>query len=478
VSQLWTNQSVLKFASGVDPVFQITAHARRVALNAMDSGWAGPPFDPVDLAELLKIPIRPTDAVRDARTVPIGKRSMQIEFNPNRPRGRVRFSVAHEIAHTFFPDCADQIRNRSQHSGLGSDAWQLEALCNVAAAELLMPIAAISLSAEDRPDVERLLQERERFDVSMEALLIRVARASAAPIAMFVASQVTNGRYRIDYVVPSVRWKASGIVAGLLLPAETMLSECTGIGFTVSGDEVWGRKARSVHFECVGIPPYPGGTRPRVSGLVWSNDETLADSTPVIRYARGDAANPRVGPGKSLIVHLVNDATPVWGGAGFAVALKRRYPLLQRSFKDWWMSIGRQRLGRVHTIDVAPDTWVSTIIAQHGFGPSTTPRIRYAALFEGLQHVAAASAAQAFSVQMPRLGTGQAGGRWPIVEDLIRDALGGSARSIVVYDLPGGGRRGPDSEVGMSKTDQPSLFAREDLKRSKVLDGDAASEGA
>ena len=26
-----------------------------------------------------------------------------IEFNPTRPRGRLRFSLAHEIAHTLFP---------------------------------------------------------------------------------------------------------------------------------------------------------------------------------------------------------------------------------------------------------------------------------------------------------------------------------------------------------------------------------------
>ena len=66
----------------------------------------------------------------------------RIEYNPNRPRERRRYSVAHEIAHTLFPDCAKRVRHRGSHHGKrpGSDDWQLEALCNIAAAEILMPV--------------------------------------------------------------------------------------------------------------------------------------------------------------------------------------------------------------------------------------------------------------------------------------------------------------------------------------------------
>ncbi len=50
----WTHPSVISFAGAADPIEVIEKHARIVALNAIDSGWAGPPFDPILLAEKLK----------------------------------------------------------------------------------------------------------------------------------------------------------------------------------------------------------------------------------------------------------------------------------------------------------------------------------------------------------------------------------------------------------------------------------------
>jgi hypothetical protein len=435
VTQVWTNPSVLQFAGNADPVEAMTAHARSIVLRAIDAGWAGPPFDPVALAEFLEIPVSPTDVIPDARTVPLGD-GVQIEFNPNRPRGRVRYSVAHEIAHTFFADCADQIRNRVRHSSEKGDAWQLEALCNVGAAELVMPIAALSLASDVRPGIEKLLEERQRFDVSTEALFIRVARAAAAPIAMFSASRSSHSRYRLDYVIPSPTWSAVKVRSGLVLPSGTVVAECLNIGFTSAGNEVWGRSDTPVHVECVGIPPYPGALFPRVAGIAWETNQVQSASitAPLIRYVRGDATRPR--DDRSLIVHVVNDATPIWGGNGFAAALRRAYPQLQRSFKSWWGSTRGSRLGRVHVTDVADDIWVASIVAQHGYGPSSTPRLRYSALHEGLQHSAAAALAHRLTVHMPRIGSGQAGGRWPVVEELIRDTFARVKRSVTVYDLP------------------------------------------
>ena len=69
-------------------------------LRAIQAGWQGPPFDPFKLAEHLGISAIPREDVLDARVLPAGSRRLQIEFNPNRLRGRLRFSVAHEVAHS------------------------------------------------------------------------------------------------------------------------------------------------------------------------------------------------------------------------------------------------------------------------------------------------------------------------------------------------------------------------------------------
>ena len=53
--------------------------ASGVALNAMQEGWTGPPFDPFALAELLHISVAPNSEVRDARTIPLRNDRVQIE---------------------------------------------------------------------------------------------------------------------------------------------------------------------------------------------------------------------------------------------------------------------------------------------------------------------------------------------------------------------------------------------------------------
>ena len=132
-----------ELSRGRDPIEVITAEARNVVFRAFERGWAGPPFDPFALANLLAIETIPTSEVHDARTVPAGGNRFRIEFNPDRPHRRIRYSIFHEIAHTLFPDCALMIRNRGVHKASTGDEWQLETLCNLAAAEFLLPTGAL-----------------------------------------------------------------------------------------------------------------------------------------------------------------------------------------------------------------------------------------------------------------------------------------------------------------------------------------------
>ncbi len=69
---VWTNKSVLKFAGQSDPIDRIEAKARELVLRARDAGWTGPPYNPMAIADLLKIPVEANSEVADARTVPTG----------------------------------------------------------------------------------------------------------------------------------------------------------------------------------------------------------------------------------------------------------------------------------------------------------------------------------------------------------------------------------------------------------------------
>src|SRR5581483_11907561 len=128
------------------------------------------------LADRVGVAVVARTELADARTVSPDGKELRIEFNPTRPRGRVRFSVAHVLVHTFFPDAADAIRYRSvaepQHrAARREDDWQLELLCNIAAAELLMPLGTFESLADEPPDINHLMRLRKQYDVSTEALL-------------------------------------------------------------------------------------------------------------------------------------------------------------------------------------------------------------------------------------------------------------------------------------------------------------------
>ena len=97
--------------------------------------------DPFALAEYLRVTVIAREDILEARTVP-ARGGYSIEFNPNRPRNRVKYSICHELAHTLFPDCAERVRNRVTHRDMKGDEWQLEMLCNIGAAEMLMPVGS------------------------------------------------------------------------------------------------------------------------------------------------------------------------------------------------------------------------------------------------------------------------------------------------------------------------------------------------
>jgi hypothetical protein len=432
--QFWTNPSVLSLAGDRDPVDVITERAREVVLGAIEEGWRGPPYDPFELAQLMNVPAVPREDLYDARLMPAEGGKVRLEFNPTRPRGRVRFTIAHELAHTFFPDYKKAARYRSGPKSR-SDEWQLELLCNVAAAELLMPIGSFQTLEDEPLKIERLMDIRKRFEVSTEALLLRIVRLTARPSAAFAAARVDgdgpDSPFRLDYVIGSRNW-SSKLHRGLRIPATSVLAEITAVGFTAKRRESW-NGAGEVGVECVGIPPYPGQRLPRVVGLLLAQE--AAPAAQEITDLVGDATVPR-GEGPRLIVHLVNDKTANWGGP-FARALKARYPAAQAVFAEWARETGNLKLGNVHLVDVGDDIAVATMVAQKGYGASAKTRVRFAALREALERVAAIAQERNATVHMPRIGTGEGKADWPIIRELIDTALVWAGIDVSVYTLPG-----------------------------------------
>ena len=132
----------------------------------------------------------------------------------------------------------------------------------------------------------------------------------------------------------------------------------------------------------------------------------------------------------------MNDRTPRWGGR-FAGALKKRWPSAQEDFIRWVSSRHENlKLGNIRVCRVESDTSVISLIAQRGYGESKKPRIRYGAFHAALAEAATHVKAHAGSVHAPRLGVGQAGGQWPIVEEMLTEEVVRRKIPITIYDLP------------------------------------------
>ena len=429
----WTNASVRAFAKNADPLAAIEKAARALVLKARQNGWEGPPFNPLYIAEMLdmQVQIEANSSVADARLV-VTESGPKIEFNPQQPRERVRFSIAHEIAHLLFPDWSERIRNRG--GDRTADDWQLEMLCNLAASEFVLPIGSLSAAA-DIPSMEDLMRQRREYDVSAEAFLIRLAKISKQPIGIFVSSPTIseNGRrhYKIDYFISSPT-APKICLSGMAIRDESIVHRCTAIGHTDRSVESW-VVGSPTQIECVGLTAYPGSVYPRVAGLVRFGQ--AQENHQPIRLFHGNVLEPRSG-GKKIICQLVNDKAIKWGG-GVARKIAKRFPDAEEAYAEQVVKIPqRDRLGRAIFSKASEDVTIASLVGQEGFGPSLFPRIRYAALQTCLEQVADHAASIGASIHMPKIGTGSARGDWSTIEEMLDDVMVRAGLFVTVYDVP------------------------------------------
>jgi len=442
----WTNPSVTALAQGDDPILVIIQKTRELVFRALEDGWQGPPFDPFWLAGYRKISVTPLDGIPDARLVPGASGGGRIEFNPNQPRARVRFSLAHEIAHTLFPDYDTTIRNRLGQA-VRNDDWQLELLCNIAAAEILIPpIPALNLGNTEL-SIQNLIPLWKKFDVSPEAFLLRIIRLTNTPASIFAAARVaddSNPGFRLDYCIPSSSSNVR-LRSGLIIPNSSVLSQCSAIGFTARGPESWQQHGDPLDTDCIGVPPYPGKVFPRVIGILrptHAKQVKLVD----IEQVYGTITEPR-GEGRRIIAHIVNHRSSTFG-AGVALSIATRWPSVQEDFRKW-ATTDRDgfKLGNIRESFINNELSVVSMVAQHGYGDSRKPRIRYSALSQCLFKLALIAKNNDASVHMPKIGTGFAGGSWDIIEELVRETLVGQGVSVLVYLLPRFQKTSPQSSI-------------------------------
>jgi O-acetyl-ADP-ribose deacetylase (regulator of RNase III) len=169
-----------------------------------------------------------------------------------------------------------------------------------------------------------------------------------------------------------------------------------------------------------------------------------------IQFQRGDATDP-TSSGIQVISHVVN--TEGGWGAGFVLAVSRRWKAPEREYRKWHQKgqtfnpdgeITNFKLGHIQMVQVEHSVYVCNMLAQKGYGPkgknqhrspededSYVP-LQYDALEACLTKLADQARLLHATLHMPRIGCALAGGRWSLVEPILQRTLEGL--SVTVYD--------------------------------------------
>lgn len=137
----------------------------------------------------------------------------------------------------------------------------------------------------------------------------------------------------------------------------------------------------------------------------------------MIHYLKGDATQP-----KAVIVHCCNNVG-AWG-AGFVLAISARWPEPEQRFYRM-----DRTLGAVDFVEINEHLIIANLIGQNGLGKGA---VNYEAILDGLKKVNAYCIKHNATLHMPRMGCGLAGGSWPVVESIIKEAID---VECFVYDL-------------------------------------------
>lgn len=220
-------------------------HALLARTQERHPDWMPPPFDPYLVARTMEIPITDCDELGpwDALLIPVGRDGFRIVCNAKvRSEGRRRFSIAHEIAHTLLPDAEKTYHLRTkkgEHCYRTEKARQEERLCDLAAAEMLMPgpvfresIANHGVRAASVPLLAQF------YGVSREAAALRMIELSRGPLAV--------GFFRYG-LRPSVEGKPEGS----LKPVERRTAYRVQRAFRSPGFPYLFPRGKSVHHSSV-----------------------------------------------------------------------------------------------------------------------------------------------------------------------------------------------------------------------------------
>jgi Zn-dependent peptidase ImmA (M78 family) len=169
----------------VDPRAEVVRRARELNRRLRNLGSESNPRTRIEmLASLAGIKVaamagpRLGSGSREALVYRDSDGSRRAFYDPTYSEGRINFSIAHEIIHSFFPNSTKGARFRTFCTEDSREANELERLCDLGAAELLMPIDDFLEAIGDNVGLWVVPTLSERFGSSYEATVYRLATSN------------------------------------------------------------------------------------------------------------------------------------------------------------------------------------------------------------------------------------------------------------------------------------------------------------
>jgi Zn-dependent peptidase ImmA (M78 family) len=276
-----------------DPREAVRVKARELVQLLVETCGGRPPFSMEALASLRGIVPSPEPPAfsPDAELQPDEAGQVRLRLNRDRPRTRQRFSIGHEISHTFFPGYEQKVQCRKPKGRDWADPEDVvEMLCDVGASELLFPLPWFEEDAALGGGTGAgLVSLAERYEASLEATLRRYVEIQKEPIAVVfchwqlkpaqkraglgradlpdlygtdpAAEALTLTRLRVEYAVPSATF-AYHIPADKSVDSATVIQQACQSSESIDGEEVLDLGPCRGRFRVSAIPLYtPVGKR-------------------------------------------------------------------------------------------------------------------------------------------------------------------------------------------------------------------------
>lgn len=272
-----------------DPAVAIRRRARALVEEVRaEFGFEGPPFDARTLASIRGFKVTHTaEGFRNDQDACIGPGFIAV--NSTKPAVRQRYSVAHEVIHTLFPDYEEELRRAGVLWRAENDDSDVERLCQIGAAELVMPAFAFAPSLERLGlSLSTILSLRAEYDVSLEASARRVADLTPLKAMVLflrpilgglpskaVFAPLRTGEYwphrplGVSVACASEAWSGVALEVGTLVPKESVAVKAwKRAGYPkasarrYASEEMWPFLPNGAICQCEATVLPPGSTAP------------------------------------------------------------------------------------------------------------------------------------------------------------------------------------------------------------------------